>query len=167
MFHSADRHDLTNQNDMRFQLLDYCYGVIARGQSPTVQGSSELVPEDIRDSRFDSLFEQGYRIDLVVVGGLGRLALECDGDHWHGREAFERDMARQRELARCGWRFFRIRESAFYADPTAVLRDLWDTQPECDIHRLASSEVRMRYRRRTRRVSLSSHPNPSGRPRST
>ena len=28
----------------------------------------------------------GYRIDLVVEGMQGRLAVECDGDAWHGAE---------------------------------------------------------------------------------
>ena len=31
----------------------------------------------------------GYRIDLVVTGGENRLAVECDGDEWHGAEQFE------------------------------------------------------------------------------
>lgn len=103
---------------------------------------------------FDSLFEQrvhnrivdrgytvipqyeavGYRIDLVVVGGRTRLAVECDGDEWHGPGAFERDLARQRELERCGWRFFRIRESAFYVDPAAALGELWEALRDLDIY---------------------------------
>lgn len=76
----------------------------------------------------------GYRIDLVVVGAKARLAVECDGDAWHGPEAYERDLARQRDLERCGWRFFRIRESEFYADRPAVLARLWDALHELDIH---------------------------------
>lgn len=103
---------------------------------------------------FDSLFEQrvfnrlidrgysvvpqfpaeGYRIDLVVVGNKTRLAVEGDGDAWHGPEAYERDLARQRDLERCGWRFFRIRESEFYVDRPAVLARLWDTLHGLDIH---------------------------------
>ncbi len=154
VFHSVDRHELTNQNDMRFQLLDYCYGVIDRGKSTTGEASSELAPEDVRDSRFGSLFEQrvhnrivdrgytvipqyeaqGFRIDLVVVGGQQRLAVECDGDHWHGPEAFQHDLARQRELERCGWRFFRIRESSFYTEPAEAMSGLWETLRELDIH---------------------------------
>src|SRR5699024_485209 len=74
-----------------------------------------------------------YRIDLVVVGARGRLAVECDGDEWHGRDAFERDLARQRELERCGWTFFRVRESAFYVDQAAALAPLWDLLEELDI----------------------------------
>jgi very-short-patch-repair endonuclease len=67
----------------------------------------------------------GKRIDLVVEGGHARLAVECDGDQWHGADRYEEDMQRQRQLERCGWEFFRVRESVFYADKDAALRDLW------------------------------------------
>jgi very-short-patch-repair endonuclease len=58
----------------------------------------------------------GRRIDLVVEGLDARIAVECDGDEWHGPEQYERDMARQRQLERAGWTFARVRESDFYAD---------------------------------------------------
>ena len=45
----------------------------------------------------------------------------------------KRDLARQRDLERCGWQFFRIRESAFYVDQHAVLAKLWSTLQELDI----------------------------------
>lgn len=153
VFHSVRLSDLGNPEDMRFQLLDYCYGVInrAEGEQGTAFG---MVPEDEKVAPFDSLFEQrvfnrlvdrgytvipqypsqGYRLDLVVVGGETKLAIECDGDHWHGPEAYEKDLARQRDLERCGWRFFRIRESEFYADRPAVLDRLWKILHELDIH---------------------------------
>lgn len=56
----------------------------------------------------------GYRIDLVVEGLTSRLAVECDGDAWHGPEQYERDMARQRQLERAGWTFARVRQSDFH-----------------------------------------------------
>ena len=44
----------------------------------------------------------GFRIDLVVEGALDRrLAIECDGDAFHGPEQWEADVRRQRVL---GWR---------------------------------------------------------------
>ncbi|MEM0203186.1 MAG: DUF559 domain-containing protein [Archaeoglobaceae archaeon] len=58
----------------------------------------------------------GYRIDLVVEGNENRLAVECDGDEWHGPDTFENDMRRQRQLERAGWKFVRIRASEFYAN---------------------------------------------------
>ena len=65
------------------------------------------------------------RIDLVVESGNQRLAIECDGDYWHGAEQYEADMERQRQLERCGWEFFRIRQSEFYADKISCLEPLW------------------------------------------
>jgi very-short-patch-repair endonuclease len=153
VYHSMSKADLTNVDDMRFQLLDYCYGVANRKRSDVEGWGSGAVPEDLRVPPFDSLFEQrifnrildrgytvipqypaiGYHIDLVIVGAKGRLAVECDGDFWHGPAQFETDLARQRELERCGWEFFRVRESVFYADMPGTLTKLWETLDELDI----------------------------------
>ncbi len=67
----------------------------------------------------------GKRIDLVVEGGNARLAVECDGDTWHGPDQYDADMLRQRQLERCGWAFFRIRGSSFYANQERALEKLW------------------------------------------
>jgi len=153
VFHSLRREELGNPDDMRFQLLDYCYDLSGRANG-TEAGSTQAVPEDSKVEPFDSLFEQrvfnqlvdrgyrvapqfrteGYRIDMVVVGGKARLAVECDGDAWHGPDEYERDLARQRDLERCGWRFFRIRESEFYVDRPTVLDRLWNALLDMDIH---------------------------------
>lgn len=153
VYHSMPREALTNSADMRFQLLDYCYGVVNRIHSDVEGAITTAVPEDAPVPPFDSLFEQrvfnrlidrgytvvpqvealGYRIDMVVTGAKGRLAIECDGDFWHGPGQYEADLARQRELERCGWEFFRIRESVFYADMPGTLQALWDTLDELDI----------------------------------
>ena len=68
---------------------------------------------------------ENKRIDLVIEGEATRLAVECDGDYWHGRDEYEKDMERQRMLERCGWTFFRIRESEFNANPETSLNPLW------------------------------------------
>jgi hypothetical protein len=38
--------------------------------------------------------------DLVIEGDGVRLALECDGDAWHGPEQYEQDVFRQCQLER-------------------------------------------------------------------
>lgn len=76
----------------------------------------------------------GKRIDLVVEGGQARLAVECDGDTWHGADRYEHDMQRQRQLERCGWEFFRVRESAFYSNKVNALKGLWDALEERGIY---------------------------------
>jgi very-short-patch-repair endonuclease len=156
LFHSIALTDLRNAEDMRFQLLDHCSSVISRRGAGDDRGLPGPVPEDHLVEPFRSLFEQrlanrllahgytviprhpvaGHHLDLVVVGARSRLAIECDGDTWQGPEAYERELARQRDLERCGWQFFRIRESAFYIDQPAVLDDLLATLAELDIHPL-------------------------------
>ncbi len=66
-----------------------------------------------------------YRIDIVVEGPHARLAVECDGDRWHGPDVWHKDRARQQVLERASWTFERIRGSAFYSDPDAALIPLW------------------------------------------
>lgn len=155
LFHSVALSALGNPEDMRFQLLDHCYNA-TRGTGATAVG--ERVSDTVRVEPFESLFEQrvhnrlcelgytviprfpveGYRIDLVVVGAKARLAVECDGDSWHGPQAYEHDLARQRDLERCGWRFHRVRESAFAIDPAAALEGLVGRLRELDIHPAAA-----------------------------
>jgi very-short-patch-repair endonuclease len=64
------------------------------------------------------------RIDLVIEGDGTRLAVECDGEAWHGPDQFAEDLFRQRQLERAGWRFARIRESLFYSDPGRAIAEV-------------------------------------------
>ena len=45
VFHSVSLNDLTNTEDMRFQLLDYCHGVQTRGSDPVEGAPTATVPE--------------------------------------------------------------------------------------------------------------------------
>ena len=128
-------------DDVRSQLIRYC-------QNPARVDRAE------EEATFDSDFERDvfrhitgrgyrvrtqyrvgrYRIDLVVEGVRGRLAVELDGDAYHGPERWESDRQRQAILERLGWTFHRIRGSAYYRDPDAALSGLWD--------RLESLEIR-------------------------
>ena len=83
--------------------------------------------------------EGGKRIDLVVDGGQARLAVECDGDHWHGVDRYEDDEQRQRQLERCGWVFVYVREAAFYSNRVVALEGLWRALEERDIFARSSS----------------------------
>jgi very-short-patch-repair endonuclease len=148
LFHSMSLNDL-RPGSYQYRLLEYC-------QNPKVQSQSlpfdtAILGKHRRDERppepFESWFEvdvlmqihtrgfrilpqyevAGYRIDLVVEGLKGRLAVECDGDRWHGPDKYESDMSRERDLVRCGWVFYRIRGSDFYRDSVAALSELWET----------------------------------------
>ncbi|GAA1276644.1 hypothetical protein GCM10009677_33030 [Sphaerisporangium rubeum] len=142
LFHSVSP-DLLSPTCLRRSLLTYMTNPPAPLLSHTLD---DVTPHD-RHKDFDSLFEQrvylrirergyhvvpqfevnGRRIDLVVSGAKGRIAVECDGDHWHGTpEQRENDLDRERELKRAGWRFWRVRESEFSFDPDKALLPLWD-----------------------------------------
>lgn len=161
LFHSVTINDLGHQC-LRRRLLEYCQhpvldqleisGISAsalRAISSRVNRSTAKPPEP-----FDSWFEvdvfldisnrgyrvipqyelAGYRIDLLVDGFEGRLAVECDGDEWHGSDRYEADMGRQRKLERCGMHFSRIRGSTYYLDPEAALEELWEELARRGVH---------------------------------
>ena len=76
----------------------------------------------------------GYKIDLVVEGLRGRLAVECDGDFWHGPEQYEDDLHRQQILERAGMVFWRVRGSTYARDPEAALAGLWTALDERGVY---------------------------------
>lgn len=162
LFHSVKLDDLS-KNCLRYKLLDYfehpaplrVAGVSRNDLERQAHESNRSI--DKPPAPFDSWFEvdvalellrrnyvvlpqyqvAGYRIDLVIEGGRARLALECDGDYWHGPERYDDDMHRQRQLERCGWQFFRVRASAFYAGRAESLEKLWPLLRDRGIEPLA------------------------------
>lgn len=84
----------------------------------------------------------GYRIDFVVEGNEGRrLAIECDGDRFHGPGQWQDDMVRQRVLERAGWTFWRCFASSFVRRRNAVLADLIQTLQRLGIEPLGAESV--------------------------
>lgn len=102
---------------------------------------------------FDELVKRGYRvqpqvacggyfIDFVVEGEEGRrLAIECDGDRYHGPGQWSADMARQRVLERAGWTFWRTFASSFVRRREEVLDDLLKTLEQQGIKPLGAESV--------------------------
>ena len=67
----------------------------------------------------------GYRIDMVIEGADDRrLAIELDGDEFHGPDRWQADMGRQRVLERAGWTFWRCFASTWSLRREAVLAEL-------------------------------------------
>jgi very-short-patch-repair endonuclease len=92
----------------------------------------------------------GYRIDMVVEGAdRRRVAIECDGDRYHGPEQWRQDMRRQRVLERVGWRFWRCFASSFYRDPDSVLNELVEMLTRMGIEPVGKSETSRPERRFT------------------
>jgi very-short-patch-repair endonuclease/transcription elongation GreA/GreB family factor len=70
----------------------------------------------------------GFKIDFVVEGPRDRrLAIELDGDKYHGPERWAEDLRRQRALERLGWVFWRCWGSHWLADPEGCMHDLLAT----------------------------------------
>jgi very-short-patch-repair endonuclease len=102
---------------------------------------------------FDELVRRGYRvepqvrcggfkIDFVVEGREGRrLAIECDGDRFHGPGQWSDDMARQRVLERAGWTFWRCFASSWVRRKDEVVADLLQTLADLGIEPLGSQSV--------------------------
>jgi very-short-patch-repair endonuclease len=66
-----------------------------------------------------------YRIDMVVEGANDtRLAIECDGDEYHGPDRWQDDTKRQRVLERAGWTFWRCFASTWSLHRDDVLAEL-------------------------------------------
>jgi len=128
--------------DLRRQLIEYATHY--RTWQAEVQ---RLTPRT--DSVFEvrvlrQLVEQGYRvhpqwpvgayrIDLVVEGTRGRVAIECDGEKFHGPDQLQADLERQEVLERLGWRFIRIRGSQYFRDPGGTMRRVVQRLQDLDI----------------------------------
>lgn len=159
LFHSV-AVDLLRTTDLRRSLLTY---MLSTGLAPLPPTLTDVSP-DVRQPPFDSLFEQrvflditarGYhvtpqvetnrrRIDLVVTGAAGKLAVECDGDAFHTTpEQRIADLQREQELKRCGWTFWRVREFSVLPEPgTRAVVAVARTRP------LAHRPARNRHRHR-------------------
>ncbi len=62
-----------------------------------------------------------YRLDFAIRQGALKIAIECDGEQFHGADKLDEDLARQATLERLKWQFIRIRGSEFYRDETATI----------------------------------------------
>lgn len=74
-----------------------------------------------------------YSIDLVVFGNGRRLAVECDGEQFHGPDRLQADLEREAVLVRLGWVFERIRGSLFFRDEDRALEPVFRRLQELNI----------------------------------
>lgn len=82
-----------------------------------------------------------YRIDMVVEGaGDARLAVECDGDEFHGPDRWVHDMNRQRVLERVGWTFWRCFASTWTLRKEEVFSELLERLSNMGVEPLGAME---------------------------
>ena len=137
LFHAVTAEELAPA-DLRRRLLEH----VTHPPDPVGSAAARARPAstDGRDPAFATRFAQrihaelsahgfavapgvevnGRRLDLVVTGDGGRLAVLCDGVE---RPAPLRrdDVEREQELRRFGWPVVRVRESDHVVDPEAVV----------------------------------------------
>jgi transcription elongation GreA/GreB family factor len=141
LFHSVRLDDIRNEECVRYKLLRWYQNpplaeieagmeiLKKKAESPfelevgerIIRSGYKIIPQ-LRPFPND----RSYRIDLVVQGEKNRIAVECDGERWHGPERWESDQRREAQLRRAGWKFWRINGSAFYRNKEKSLEALWD-----------------------------------------
>ncbi|MGG4548944.1 AAA domain-containing protein [Rossellomorea marisflavi] len=164
LYHSVELDELS-KDCYRYRLLSYC-------KNPTRVNEAIENIEQQCDSPFEidvlrMIIAKGYkvqpqvkvgknRIDFVVEGVRARLAVECDGEKWHGPEKWEEDMQRQYDLERAGWKFWRVRGRAFYYNRVTAMEGLWKTLNELGIEPMliSSSEPKPDKKRKNNHLNI-------------
>lgn len=148
---SITTDNLSNADSLRRNLIAHFAAPFAQDEI-RVENHRELCESDFEREVYNLLTERGYRvipqvkfggktngshefrIDMVVEGHQdNRLAIECDGDRYHGPDCWDDDMRRQRILERAGWRFWRCFASTFVMRREEVIDDLLKTLNEMGI----------------------------------
>lgn len=135
LFHSLDPGRDLKPGDLRRQLIEYFRAPGARGKAAARAIRRAESPFEVEVIK--RLVAAGYcvepqvkvgsyRIDLVVRGSEGQVAIECDGARFHPPSQVPADLERQAILERSGWRFVRIRSTAFYSDPDTAMGEVFN-----------------------------------------
>lgn len=141
LVHSVDTDDL-KPGDIRKELLDYFKD--PRSKHIQYDALSRAAESEFEKEVMKYLIDRGYsvkpqwtvgsyRIDMVAIYKDKKVAIECDGERWHGEEKFEEDMIRQAILERLGWRFIRIRGSEFYRDKSGTMETVYEKLDRMEI----------------------------------
>lgn len=148
---SVELEQLSPNDKLRRALLEHFRSPFPNDTQAAADARSRC-ESDFEREMFDALHDMGYaldtqvrvgnhRIDIVVEGDQDRrLAVECDGDRYHGPDRWPDDMQRQRTLERAGWRFWRCFASRFVRERDAVLRELCELLDQMDIRPRAADE---------------------------
>lgn len=141
---SVTMDDLSPADTLRSRLIQHFQAPFAQ-DTVEIDDLRKLCESPFEREVFDELTGRGYRvipqvpvgayrIDMVVEGDNdSRLAIECDGDRYHGPDQWDTDMRRQRILERAGWKFWRCFASTFVLQRDAVVEDLMESLGSLDI----------------------------------
>jgi very-short-patch-repair endonuclease/Cdc6-like AAA superfamily ATPase len=149
---SVTSEDLSSADTLRRNLIAH-FSTPFAVDSERVVDLRKLCESPFEREVYDLLTERGYRvtpqvavaefrIDMVVEGhNDARLAVECDGDRYHGIDQWEHDMRRQRTLERAGWRFWRCFASTFVMNKDEVVADLLNCLRAHGVEPLGATEL--------------------------
>lgn len=141
---SVGPEDLSEADRLRVNLIKHFIAPFAQDQT-SLEDLEKRCESQFEREMYHELTQRGYRvvpqvgvgqyrIDLVVEGrNDARLAVECDGDSYHGPDRWVEDMQRQRALERAGWVFWRCFASAFIRRRVEMLEDLVATLTELGV----------------------------------
>lgn len=150
LYRSVSEEDLPNEDDLKLKVIRHFHAPMPAA-AERMKNLIDLCDSDFERDVFRRLTEMDYRvtpqvavgeyrIDLVVDGGDDRrLAIELDGDKYHGPDRWFDDYARQKTLERMGWTFWRCWGSSFALDPDGCMDDLVDTLEEHGIKPIGRS----------------------------
>lgn len=163
---SVDMEQLSTADKLRRSLISHFSAPFAQDET-RVEDLRRLCESPFEREVYDELTQRGYlvtpqvrvghyRIDMVVEGhNDARLAVECDGDQYHGADKWADDMQRQRILERAGWVFWRCFASTFVRRRKEVVDDLVKTLASHGIEPIGSEGAPRSVHTEHRRVDTS------------
>jgi very-short-patch-repair endonuclease len=140
--HSLDHQTHLKPGDIRRRLIEHAHDPKAweRDLDNRLKKAESIFEQRVIRHLTDAGYETipqypagAYRIDIVVTGGGKRLAVECDGEQFHGPDRLQEDLERQAILERLGWRFVRIRGNIFFREPERAMRPVFQRLEELEI----------------------------------
>lgn len=160
LMRSLDTQHLSDK-DLRLTLLSHFDKPVVVDVE-TTESLIDLCESGFERDVFTALTSRGYkvipqvktgafRLDMVVEGANDtRLAIECDGDEYHGPDRWAHDMSRQRMLERAGWIFWRCFASTWSLRQDDVIVELVDRLTAMGIEPLgAASQIPSMVGKRT------------------
>jgi very-short-patch-repair endonuclease len=149
---SVELEHLREADRFRRSLIGHFAAPFAQDEM-RVEDLRKLCESPFEREMYDELTQRGYwvtpqvrvgqyRIDMVVEGyNDARLAVECDGDKYHGEDKWADDMQRQRVLERAGWVFWRCFASAFIRRRKVMMDDLLMTLAERGVEPIGAEDA--------------------------
>lgn len=162
---SVELEHLSEADRLRRSLIGHFAAPFTQDEA-RVEDLRKLCESPFEREMYDELTQRGYwvtpqvrvgqyRIDMVVEGpNDARLAVECDGDKYHGADKWADDMQRQRVLERAGWMFWRCFASAFIRRRKEVFGDLLKTLAERGIEPIGTEGAPRSVHTERRLVSI-------------